>query len=112
MNNKLPKKYEKNFLGKMKLLFFRIFNRRNVEEINPKIEEKKQTKDNVDVFRKMHNESSIENLKIDIIEMIDKKPDLIKTMTIPQLKALNNMYDKIIEENARIIRGLERKISH
>ena len=113
MNNNLPKKYEKGFWYRAKRFFSNIFSRKKINE--PKLEMGGKTKviarNNIDEFAKMKEESRKVKLKEEIIEMIDKNPKLIDTLSATKLKELNNMYDKIIEENERIIKGLQRKIA-
>jgi len=51
------------------------------------------------------------DLEEDIIKIVEKNPDLIDNLTILQLEKLNEMYDKIIEENDRKIQRLKSKLA-
>lgn len=113
MNNNLPKKYEESFWYRIKRFFSNIFSRNKINESKSEMVVKTKTiaQNNIDEFAKMKAESRKVKLKEEIIEMIDKNPKLIDTLSATKLKELNNMYDKIIEENERIIKGLQRKIA-
>jgi len=116
MNNGLPKKYEKGFFEKIKNFFLDIFSMKKVE-IN-KVEENNLEKNNeikereqINYFEEMKEVSKKEHIKQDIVSIIDKNPELIKTLSLLQLKELNKIYKKIIEEIEKNIKKLEKVIA-
>ena len=110
----LPKKSENNFIIKLKRFFAKIFfkENKNIEGNNEKIVEQDEINitPQVDIFKEWHKEKNETKIKEDILHMIDKKPELIDKLSVKQLKALNEMYYKVIEENNKIIKDLESKL--
>lgn len=113
MQNQLPKKYENNFFIRLKRFFSNIFHKK---EMNDKLAEAiKENKKEVSFekidFDKMKEMSNKANLKDDILTLVEKNPKLIETLSVKQLKALEHMYDDIIENNNRKIKKLKREIA-
>lgn len=109
MKNNLPDKYNENFTVKIKRFFSNFFKKKSIEE-------KKESRDKVDgnsinEIEKMKEESKKAQLKEDILEMTKNNPKLIETLSTAQLKELNNMYDKVIEENNRKIDKLKSSLN-
>jgi len=117
MIDNLPKKFENNFIVKLKRFFAKVFfkkkNNINVEGNKEKSVEQEDVNitPQVDIFKEWHKEKNEVKIKEDIVHMIDKNPELIDKLSVKQLKALNEMYTKLIEENNRIIKDLERRLS-
>jgi len=114
MKNNLPQKYEESFMFKVKRFFSNLFGKKNIqkEEINPiEKEEKKEVHIEENSIEKMKKASKRVDLEEDIIKIVEKNPDLIDNLTILQLEKLNEMYDKIIEENDRKIQRLKSKLA-
>lgn len=110
MENNLPDKYNENFKIKIKRFFAGFFNKKNVKENKDIIKESNdKIVENINDIEKMKEESKKAQLKEDILEMTKNNPKLIETLTTTQLKELNNMYDKMIEENNRKIEKLKKK---
>lgn len=114
MKNNLPQKYEESFMFKVKRFFKNLFGKKNIqkEEINSIAKEEKREiclKENS--IEKMKKVSKRAHLEEDILKTVEKNPDLIGNLTIPQLVKLNQMYDKIIEENNRKIQSLRSKLA-
>ena len=114
MDNKLPEKYEKGLLCKIKKFLLNIFNKKRIMVCGTGKDEIKENFLSVEpeenYFEKMKKESKKENIKQEILDMIDKKPELIRTLTTAQLRELNNIYDKLLEESERKIKQLRREI--
>lgn len=110
MENNLPDKYNENFKIKIKRFFSKFFNKKSAEENKEVIKESNdKIVENINDIEKMKEESKKAQLKEDILEMTKNNPKLIETLTTTQLKELNNMYDKMIEENNRKIEKLKNK---
>ena len=60
------------------------------------------------IFEKMRKATKQVEIKEDILAIIDKKPQVINTLSLKNLKALDKMYDDIIEKNDLEIRRLKR----
>ena len=112
MKNKLPIKYENGFFFKIKNFFSNIF-RKNyavVKEKNEIIKENKTEIVNIESeFEKMKSASNKAKIEEDIFTLIEKHPELIETLSIDKLKVLSDICNKIIEENDRQIKKLNRK---
>ena len=114
MKSNLPQKYEESCIFKVKRFFSNLFGKKNIqkEEINPIVkEEKKEVYIKENSIEKMKKESKRAHLEEDILKTVEKNPDLIDNLTIPQLEKLNEMYDKIIEENDIKIQRLKSKLA-
>ena len=111
MTDNLPKKYEISFFNKIKRFFSNIFTKKNnvveiKETIQKEIVENKAKE--LDKMKQLSNEAKI---KEDILTLVKKNPELIKTMPIENLKELNRMCADIIEKNDREIKKLKREIA-
>ena len=114
MKNNLPQKYEGSFLFRVKRFFNKLFGKKSFEKekVEPIVkEEKKEVPIKENSIEKMKKESKKAHLEDDILNMIEKNPELIDNLTIPQLEKLNEMYDKVIDENDREIQSLRSKLA-
>ena len=113
MENNLPDKYNENFRVKIKRFFSSFFKKKNIEE-NKEVQKENNDKimdNSINEIKKMKEESKKAQLKEDILEMTKNNPKLIETLSTAQLKELNNMYDKVIEENNRKIDKLKSSLN-
>lgn len=114
MENKLPVKYKESLFSKIKKIFSNAF-RKNIVVIPKHHEVVKKNKFEMNandyILDKMKAESNRVKIKEDILTLIEKNPELIKTLSIESLKELESMYDEIIEKNERKIKQLKREIA-
>jgi len=113
MKNNLPEKYENSFFTKIKRFFANIFRKNNkvLEQNEIKKEQKTELNKTENKFQDMKKLSKKAELKKEILDMIEKQPDLIESLSIEKLKELNCMYDAIIEENERKIKKIKRELA-
>lgn len=110
MKNKLPEKYKDSFFIKVKRFFNNIFCRKSSDKkIDQELKVEVKIKENE--FNKMKEISNKSKLKEEILDIIEKKPELIETLSVERLRELDRMYDEIILENDRKINKLKREIS-
>ncbi len=62
------------------------------------------------IFEKMRKATKQIEIKEDILAIVDKNPQLINTLSLKNLKALNKMYDDVIEKNNLEISRLKRRV--
>lgn len=112
MENKLPIIYKNNFINKIKNRCLKIF-----------FKKQNATEDNIeyatlyslpkeDNFFQMKQEIKTIKLREEIIDIIDKNPEFIENLTVTQLKELNKIYDRLIEEEKRKNIKLKRKLGY
>ena len=113
MSNNLPTIPKEGFFYRIKQFF--IKNKKikvNVEETS--VEEQVTKEEKIDKplsdIEKMRMQGKKARLKEEIIEIVDKNPELIRSLSDENLDELNKMYDEIIEENDRKIKDLERTL--
>lgn len=113
MMNKLPIKYEGRFFNKIKNFFYRLFKKDViVEECNIDIKENKiETNIQESEIENMKKISNKEKAKDEIVDLIEKNPEVLKTLSLEQLKKIDSIYDEIIKENDRKINKLKREIA-
>lgn len=106
MNN-LPKK-SNNIFYKIKLFFIKLF-KKDYEEIlsieAPKIQTNNEFRENLE------KQVKLQNNKNDIIDKIDKTPELILTLPPERLKQLSELYDEQLLEVELKIRKLKSQIN-
>lgn len=107
----LPIKYKNGLFNRIKIFFNNIFKKKPI--INENIEDIKENKVEINPkeneFYKMKVASNKVKIKNDILTLIDNNPELINTLPIEKLKALEGIYDEMIEENDRKIKKLKRE---
>ncbi len=62
------------------------------------------------IFEKMRKATKQIEIKEDILAIVDKNPQLINTLSLKNLKALNKMYDDVIEKNNLEISRLKKRV--
>ena len=89
------------------IMSFYVFYK-NIEKENTKLENKNVFQDNsIEEMRKLSEDVKLEE---DILELIEKKPELIDTLSFERLIELNDLYDKKIEETEKEVAKLEQKM--
>ena len=113
MENKLPIKYKKGVFSNIKLFFSNFFKKKTIDYVSDyKLKENKfEISSRETEFEKMKAASNKIKIKEDILTLIEKKPQLIETLSIDRLAELEEMYDEIIEKNDRRIKQLKREIA-
>lgn len=113
MSNNLPTIPKEGFFCRIKQFFMKR-KKTEVNVENTSIEKEKPKEEAVDKpltdIEKMKIQGKRVRLKEEIIEIVDKNPELIKSLSDENLDELNKMYDEIIEENDRKIKDLERTL--
>lgn len=110
MNNNLPMKCKKNTFQKIKSFILKLFDKKNKKDELP--QEKKsytESKENQDIREKLHKEQIKENNKKQILEIVDKNPKLIKTISDKRLRELNLIYEEELKRNQNKLLELEVK---
>lgn len=114
MSNNLPSKYKEGFILKIKALFLKIFKNNSKTEVvnNGEILENKTIPNTsqINVFDKMKKEGRRVHLQEEIIELVEKNPGLLENLSMVQLEKIDELCDKIIEENNKKINGLKRAL--
>ena len=64
----------------------------------------------INFFEQMRVFSKKEKIKKEILDVIDKQPELIENLSAEKLKQLISLYDKDIEEKERKIERLKREL--
>lgn len=116
MNNNLPIEYKKGILYKIKRFFKELFAPKNIHQNVQTIDTNTIDGSSKDIFKNKVYVPEIEkiqrekNTKESIINIVEKNPELLETMSIVNLKKLTELYDEIIENNNKKIRLLKSKI--
>lgn len=116
MNNNLPIEYKKGILYKIKRFFAEFFTKKNIQPNIQTIYTDTFNESSKDIFKNKVYVPEVEkiqrekNTKESIINMVEKNPELLETMSIVNLKKLTQLYDEIIENNNNKIRLLKSKI--
>lgn len=115
MSDNLPSIPRKGFFSKIGDFFSKFRYKKEIikqETIDTKTEVKEVIREKApNGIEEMKKQGRKTLLKEEIFEIIDKKPELIKTLSDEHLDELNKMYDDVIEENDRKIRELERTLA-
>ena len=115
MNNNLPIEFKKGILYKIKIFFKELFTKKNIQPNVQTIDRNTLNEPSKENFKNKVYVPEIEsiqrekNTKESIINMVEKNPKLLETMSIVNLKKLTQLYDEIIENNNKKIRLLKSK---
>jgi len=111
MNN-LPMKEKNNLFEKLKGFFGKFFKKNEtISDSNELKENIKEAQENNSFIESLKREIDVNENKIDLIEEIDKNPDLIYEMPDDRLKQLIKLYDEKILEIQAQTEELNKKIS-
>lgn len=108
MENKLPEKYESNFFSNIRRFFSSIFRKKAVEEdkeVKTAVKSLRPKENSIESMKELSNKAK---LKEDIMEIVEKNPELLRKLSIEKLEELDKMYDKVIAENDMKIKQLSK----
>lgn len=97
-------------------VFKKLFNQKNIYHNVKTIDTHIFNEPSKDIFRNKVYVPGIEklqrekNIKKSIINMVERNPKLLETMSVVNLKKLTELYDEIIQNNNKKIRLLKSKI--
>lgn len=97
-------------------VFKKLFNKENIHQNVQTIDTHIFKESSKDIFKNKVYVPGIEklqrekNIKESIINMVERNPELLETISIVNLKNLIDLYDEIIQKNNNKIRLLKSKI--
>lgn len=109
MNNNSLEKYEGGFFQRLKRLVRNIFMKEQKTVVGNTVY-KKNNEQKLNPIENMKTESQKTAIKEDILSLIDKKPDILKTLSLEKLKEIDKLYDEKIEKNVKEIEYLSIKL--
>lgn len=112
MNYELPEKYKSNFITRIRSFFNKIFNKNKyigedikIVESRNDIISKQRGESRNDIISKQREESKNHKIRLDILELIERKPEIVKSFSKKRLKELLDIYSiEISNVNQEIVR--------
>ena len=103
MSDNSLEKYEGGFFKKIKRIMKNIFYRKKREENIIDKKEEKIIQPQINTIHTIKTESQKNAIKEDIIDLVEKKSEILKTLPRKRLEELEKLYSEKIEKNAREI---------